>query len=122
MTTGMSRPPLPLHVGNARPAFHEDPAIDRLIAMNLALTREVSVLKDRLTTLEKLGEQAGWLAADAIDTYTPAQPEREQREQAREALVARVLAILSQEIDELETSATPSAYWQDVEAIEKGQA
>ena len=118
----MTRAPLPLHVGNARPKFHEDPAIDRLIAMNLALTREVSVLKDRLTTLEKLGEQAGWLAPDAVDTYQPTQPERETREATREALISRVLAILQQEIDELETSTTPSAYWQDVDAIEKGDA
>jgi hypothetical protein len=118
----MTRPPLPLHVGNARPKFHDDPAIDRLIAMNLALTREVSVLKDRLTTLEKLGTQAGWLAPDAIDSYQPTQPERETREQAREALIGRVLAILHQEIDELETSTTPSAYWQAVDAIEQGDA
>jgi len=118
----MSRKPLPLHVGNARPAFHPDPAIDRLIAMNLALVREVSVLKDRLTTVEKLGQSAGWLAPDAIDAYAPDPEERKQRETTREGLVTRVLGILHQEIDELDTKSTPSAYWQDVADIETGQA
>ena len=116
------RPPLPLHAGNARPSFHTDPAIDRLIAMNLALVREVSVLKDRLTTVEKLGHAAGWLGPDAIDGYQPDLDERKQREAVREGLVTRVFAILAQEIDELDAKATPSAYWQDVADIETGEA
>jgi hypothetical protein len=53
---------LPNHVTGKCPAFHADPAIDRLIAMVLSLTREVSVLRDRVDTLEVLGEEADWLA------------------------------------------------------------
>jgi len=69
-----------------------------------------------------LGHKPAGSPSTPSDTYQPTQPEREQREAARESLISRVLAILHQEIDELETSTTPSAYWQDVEAIEKGSA
>jgi hypothetical protein len=115
-------PPLPRHVRNPRPRIHDDPAIDRLIAMNLALAREISVLRDRVTTLEKLGEQAGWLAPGAVDGWQQTPDERKAREAAREGLVKRVFSIVEQEIEELERGAEQSGYWTAVEAIEGGDA
>ena len=114
-------PPLPRFVAGARPGFHAEPAIDRLIAMVLALTREVSVLRDRVDTLEILGQQAGWLAADAVETYVPPFTVRQRREASREAMIGRVLAIMAEEIADLETGATDDAYWATVSGIEKGE-
>lgn len=113
--------PLPKHVAGTRPAFHADPAIDRLIAMVLALTREVSVLRDRVDTLEILGTDAGWLAPDAVESYIAPLPVRQRRETGREAMIARVLAIMSEEIADLESGATDDAYWSTIAAIEKGE-
>jgi hypothetical protein len=112
---------LPLNVSTPRPHFHDEPAIDRLIAMNLALLREVSVLKDRVTTLEKLGEAAGWLAEGALDAYHPDLAERTVREAVREAMVGRVLNVLGQEIEELERGADAQGYWRTIEGIETGE-
>nr|WP_310523486.1 hypothetical protein [Polymorphobacter sp.] len=112
--------PLPKHVTGARPAFHADPAIDRLIAMVLALTREVSVLRDRVDTVEILGANAGWLAPNAVETYIAPLPVRQRREVAREAMIARVLSIMSEEIADLEAGATDDAYWATIAGIEKG--
>lgn len=111
-TAGVER-----HVKGARPVFHpEAPAIDRLIAMVLALTSEVSVLADRLATVEQL---AG-LAPERIDAYRPDPAERAAREARREALLGRVLAILEEELSDLRRGETPAAYWASVEAIERG--
>lgn len=112
--------PLPKHVSGVRPAFHADPAIDRLIAMVLALTREVSVLRDRTDTLEILGHEAGWLQPGAVETYVAPLPVRQRREASREAMIGRVLSILSEEIADLETGATDDTYWSTIAAIEKG--
>lgn len=116
----MSMGALPVHVSTPRPRFHEEPAIDRLIAMNLALLREVSVLRDRMVTLERLGEAAGWLADGAVDAYRPELAERTLREAAREAMVGRVLGILGQEIEELERGAGAEGYWGTIAGIEEG--
>ena len=112
--------PLPKHVSGARPAFHADPAIDRLIAMVLALTREVSVLRDRVDTLEVLGTEAGWLAPDAVETHVAPLPVRQRREAAREAMIGRVLSVMSEEIAELEAGATDDGYWATIAGIESG--
>ncbi|QMW22435.1 hypothetical protein [Sandaracinobacteroides saxicola] len=104
-----------------RPAFHDQPSIDRLVAMVLALTSEVSVLSDRVRTLEQLGIAAGWLAADAVDSHRPDLPEREAREARREALLNRVFAILREELADLAEGDSQSAYWQTIDSIEKGQ-
>ena len=111
--------PLPKHVNGARPSFHADPAIDRLIAMMLALTREVSVLRDRVDTLEILGAEAGWLTPDAVENYIAPLPVRQRREATREAMLGRVLSIMTQEITDLESGA--GDYWGTISQIEKGE-
>jgi hypothetical protein len=113
--------PLPKHVSGVRPAFHADPAIDRLIAMVLALTRENSVLRDRVDTIEILAEAAGWLAPGAIEAYVPPLTVRQRRETSREAMIGRVLAVMSEEIADLEAGATDDAYWATIAGIEMGE-
>jgi hypothetical protein len=110
-------PPLERHVRGARPVLHpEQPAIDKLVAMVLALTSEVSVLADRLATVEAL---AG-LKPEQIDAFRPDPEERRAREARREALLGRVLAILDEQLSDLKRGETAEAYWAAVGAIERG--
>jgi hypothetical protein len=109
--------PLPRNARGKRPRFHEDAATDRLITIILALTSEVSVLRDRLDTVEQLGEKAGWLGAGAVDGFVADQPTRERREAAREAYLGRVLHILKAEVEGLERD---EDYWATIERIERG--
>jgi hypothetical protein len=120
MTDNLAKP-LPRHVTGHRPAIHADPAIDRLIAMVLSLTREVSVLRDRFDTLEIIGQESGWLKPGAVDAYMPPLEVRQRRETSREAMIGRVLAILSEEIADLEAGETDDAFWTTVTGIEKGE-
>lgn len=108
---------LPRTARGKRPAFHDNPSIDRLVSIVLALTSEVSVLRDRIDTVELLGTQAGWLGTGAVDAFLPDMATRERREAAREAYLGRVLHILKAEIDGLEQD---GEYWASIAEIEGG--
>lgn len=110
-------PPLPRRAKGARPRFHEEPAIDRLVAMVVALASEVSVLADRVATLEQLSG----IGHEAVDSHVPDLAERAWRERRREALVARVFAALDDELDGLARGAGDGGYWETIEAIERGE-
>jgi len=62
---------LPRIAKGRRAEFHDDPAIDQLFAIATALTGEISVLFDRLDTVERLLTEARVLSAPAIEAYVP---------------------------------------------------
>jgi hypothetical protein len=62
---------LPRIAKGRRPAFYEDPAIDQLFAIVTALTGEISVLFDRLDSIERLLTTARVLPVHAVESYVP---------------------------------------------------
>ena len=58
--------------------FFDDPALDRAVAMIMALAAELSVAKDRAAILEHLLIKRGLLDRDTIDDFSPP-PELEQK-------------------------------------------
>jgi hypothetical protein len=85
---------LPRIAKGRRPEFYEDPAIDQLFAIVTAMTGEISVLCDRLDTVERLLAASGSLSAQAIEAYVPDEPAATLRAQARDELLRRVFAVL----------------------------
>ncbi|MCS6987569.1 MAG: hypothetical protein NZM40_09125 [Sphingomonadaceae bacterium] len=108
---------MPRRAKGARPRFHDEPAIDRLVRICVGLASEVSVLADRLATLELLSG----VGPDAVDRFVPDAAERARREARREALVARVFAALDDELDGLRRGAEDGDYWATVRRIEEGE-
>ncbi|MEB3282240.1 MAG: hypothetical protein VKK42_25315 [Lyngbya sp.] len=84
-----------------RPVYLNDPQQDKLLGIILALAGEVSVLRERLDTLEKLLETKGILSPGEIETYQPDEKTSEHREQWRTEYISRLLRILEEEIDGL---------------------
>jgi len=82
-----------------RPVYLENPQVDKLLAMVMALTGEVSVLRDRLDTIERLLEVKGILSASEIEGYQPDDKVINEREKWRGEYIARVLRV----VQELET-------------------
>ena len=72
-----------------RPEYFEDPATDRLLSMVLALAAEVSALRERLDTVERLLERNGAIDRSAIETYVPDRAAGEERGLATKAFIAR---------------------------------
>ncbi|MHC5596189.1 MAG: hypothetical protein ACYTXC_09575 [Nostoc sp.] len=84
-----------------RPVYLENPQIDKLLAIVTALTGEVSVLHERLDTIERLLEVKGILLATEIEAYEPDAKVIKEREQWRGEYIARVLRVVQQELETL---------------------
>ncbi|MFN6514194.1 MAG: hypothetical protein RMY29_006815 [Nostoc sp. CreGUA01] len=84
-----------------RPVYLENPQTDKLLAMVMALTGEVSVLRDRLDTIERLLEVKGILSASDIEGYQPDAKIIHEREKWRAEYIARVLRVVEEELQTL---------------------
>lgn len=77
-----------------RAQFHADPAIDQLFGIVAALTGEISVVAERLATLERVLERRGGIGVDDIERYEMDEAEAARRVGDREALIERSFQIL----------------------------
>lgn len=73
-----------------RPIFLGDAVADDLLAMLMAVTQELAVLRERCDTQERLLVQHGVLGADEIDDYAPEGAVDMLREQWRTDYLDRV--------------------------------
>jgi hypothetical protein len=80
-----------------RPVYFDDPQTDKVLAIVMALIGEVSVLRERLDTIERLLEAKDILAIADIEAYQPDEPVAKEREQWRAEYIARVLRVLQTE-------------------------
>jgi predicted nucleic acid-binding Zn-ribbon protein len=84
-----------------RPIYLNDPQSDKLLAIVMALAGEVSVLRERLDTLERLVQAKGILSIEEIEAYQPDEQVVQEREQWRADYIARVLRVVQEEGDSL---------------------
>ena len=82
-----------------RPIYFENPETDKLLAMVLALAEEVSVLRDRMDTVERLAEAKGLLSSTEIETYQPNPQAASEREQRRADYIARILRVVQTDLE-----------------------
>ena len=81
-----------------RPVYFDEPQIDKLLAIVMALTSEVSVLRERLDTLERLAQAKGILLIEEIEAYQPDDQDAKEREQWRADYIARVLRVVQEDL------------------------
>ncbi len=82
---------LPRHTRGKRSQFFADPSLDQMMTFLLELTAEVSVLRERQDTLERLLAQHGSVTRAQIEAYQPDAAADAERTAARAALIKRVL-------------------------------
>lgn len=92
---------LPVHAKGQRPQFFDDPAVDKLLAMVMALAGEVAVLRDRNDTLERLIDQKGLVDRDEIESYKPSQEVREARDAWRAEYLSHILRVVDVGADDM---------------------
>ena len=102
-----------------RPYFFDDPNIDKLLAMIMALTGEVSVIRERLDTHERLAQKKKWASHQAIEDYKPDDITEAFRAQWRADYIARILRIVQVELDQITRGETEKDYDKIVEEISK---
>lgn len=94
-----------------RPEFHDAPAIDRLLSLTMALVGEVSVLRERMDTVERLLEAKGSISQADIDAWLPDAAAAAERGLATRAYIARVMRGFQQEVEAMENPDPPVMEW-----------
>lgn len=85
-----------------RPYFFDDPAVERVLNITMAVAGELAVARERVDTLERLLEAKGILTREEIENYTPTSPEiEEQRQLWHSEYISRVFRIVQQEMEQL---------------------
>jgi hypothetical protein len=80
--------------GPARPKYLQSQDADRAVMMILALAAEVSALRERLDTHERLADAAQSASIRAVESFEPDASVEAQRAAARRSLIDRVARVL----------------------------
>ena len=89
-----------------RPEYH-DFATDRLISIVMALVGEVSVLRQRLDTAERLLDARGVLSRAEIEAYEPDRQAGYERGVETKAYIARVMRGVQQAMEAMAAEDKP---------------
>ncbi|MEP2736581.1 MAG: hypothetical protein ABJP34_09800 [Erythrobacter sp.] len=89
-----------------RPYFFDDPSVDKVLAMVMALTGEVSVLRDRLDTHEKLAADKIWPTAENVESFELTEDVEKERDERRSAYLGRVMRIVTEELERMKRDAS----------------
>lgn len=94
----MSTPPkiFPRHSKGKRPHFFDDPAMDQMMTFFVELATEVSVVRERLNTVELLLDERGTVTRQDIESYRPSDAVERERLAERTALVERIFRMHAQ--------------------------
>lgn len=84
---------IPKRVKGKKSVFFKDPAVDQVMTFFIELMTEVSVLRDRLDTVETLLQERGILTREDVDGYRHDDVDEQRRTAARQALLERVMRI-----------------------------
>ena len=84
-----------------RPQYFDDPAVDKLHLMVMALIEELSVTRDRLDTVERLIEKHGLFHVEEIENYFPDLKADGERSGRRIAYIRRVMKGITDELENL---------------------
>jgi len=90
---------LPRVAKGKKPKYLDDRSIDNLMAMIMTLTQEISVLRDRLDTIEHLLDEKETISSNDIDSFEPSDDLVEQRKERRQLLIKRVLLPIQKDLE-----------------------
>lgn len=104
----------PIRLANAkakgkRPWFFDDPDVERVMAIAMAIAMEHAVTRQRLDALERVLEQKGLMTRAELEAFVPGPEAEAERTRWMKAYIARVLRIIQQEAE----AATPEGRTRD---------
>lgn len=82
-----------------RPQYFDDPALDRMLSILMAVVGEVSVLKERLDTVERLLDARGTISRADIEAYEPDREAAYERGVLVKEYIARVMRGVQQDME-----------------------
>ena len=115
----MSDAALPRGAKGEAPQYFQDPEVGKVLAMVVALTGEVAVMRDRLDTVERLLDAGEPVTREAIRRFEPDESVRADRDAWRQQLLAVVFRVLHEERERLARE-PPARYEDVVRGVEDG--
>ncbi len=91
-----------------RPVFLDDPAVERVLSITMAVATELAVARERIDTLERLLVQRGVLQPQDIETFVPDAEAAAARDAWGREFIARILRIVEQDVQAMKEAAEPS--------------
>lgn len=90
-----------------RPQYFEDPALDRMLSILLAVAGEVSVLRERLDTVERLLDAKGTISRADIEAYEPDRDAAYERGLATKEYIVRMMRGVQQDMEAMAAPEPP---------------
>lgn len=110
----MSDPALPRHTRSSRPQFFEERGLDQMMSVVLGIAQELSVLRDRVDSIERLLDAKGSLTRAELEAWRPDAAAEAERQQRRADYLQRIFRAIRHEAGQY-TSAEAERYTADVE-------
>ena len=90
-----------------RPEYFDDPAIERTLSIVMALVAEVSVVRQRLDTIERLLDAKGTISRADIEAFVPDREAGHERGVMTAAYIARVMRGVQQAMEAMAADDRP---------------
>ncbi|MEM7702344.1 MAG: hypothetical protein AAF251_10445 [Pseudomonadota bacterium] len=90
-----------------RPEYFDEPALDRLYSVVFAMAAEVSALRERQDTVERLLDAKGTISREDIESFKPDRQAGEERGLATRAYISRIMRGFQQEVEAMEAQDPP---------------
>jgi hypothetical protein len=82
-----------------RPQYFDDPAIDRVLSIVMAVAGELAVTRERLDTIERLLDAKGTISRADIEGFRPDRDAGYERGLATREYIARILRGVQQDME-----------------------
>lgn len=103
------------HSRGKRPVFYATPGLDEAMSMIVVLAQELSVLRDRVDSIERVSAKRGIDLAKEIEELTLDQEALDAREKQRQQLMERLYYVVLKEAKELEEADSKQRYDQVID-------
>ena len=100
-----------------RPQFYATPGLDEAMSMIMVLASELTVVRDRLDTVEKVAAAKGVMLDADIEAYEPDQATLEARELRRQDFLARLFYLARKQTAELASEDSEERYTKALDDI-----
>ena len=100
-----------------RPQFYATPGLDEAMSMIMVLASELTVVRDRLDTVEKLAAAKGVMLDAEIEAFEPDQATLEARELRRQDFLARLFYLARKQAAEVASDDTEERFTKALDDI-----
>jgi polyhydroxyalkanoate synthesis regulator phasin len=87
-----------------RPWFLDNPEVEKVLSITMAIAGELAVARERLDTLERILESKGIMNRDEIESFIPSENDANERQTWHAEYLARIMRIIQQDREALETA------------------